>query len=74
MAIGAIRSCKGEASVIMIRGKKRIGYELEVKIAIDASKIGEGSVVLKIRELCDDSGTDPEYSVKIKKVNEEGVK
>ena len=47
----------------MIRGKKRIGYELEIKIKFVGQAFFEGCEVgLEMCEFCDD-GSDPECRI-----------
>ncbi len=44
----------------MVRGKKRLGYELDVKIKFDGQKKWAGLYcAIEIKELCDD-GSDGE--------------
>ena len=51
----------------MSRGKKRIGYELEIKINFEGSgKLKGTELSIEILELCDD-GSDPEFKLDIEK-------
>ena len=62
-----IDSLTGEGSVIMVRGKKRIGYELELKVKFEGTGRFEGSeCAMKLKELCDD-GSDPECRLYVTK-------
>lgn len=62
-----IATCTGDVSVICSRGKKRLGYELELKIKFVGQDAYEGSeCAIKLTELCDD-GSDPESKVYVTK-------
>lgn len=51
----------------MVRGKRRIGYELELKIKFVGQGVYEGSeCALKMKEFCDD-GSDPECRIYVTK-------
>ena len=51
----------------MVRGKKRIGYELELKIKFVGQGVYEGSeCALKMKDFCDD-GSDPECRIYLTK-------
>ena len=70
-----ITEVSGEANVVVIRGKKKIGYELEVQIDLkpNAVSIGEGVANITIKELCDDMGK-PEYSLKVSEQEDKATK
>jgi hypothetical protein len=49
----------------MVRGKRKIGYELEIKVKFDGQGKKEGSkITLGLKEICDD-GSDPEGKITI---------
>ena len=51
----------------MVRGKRRIGYELELKIKFVGQGAYEGNeCAIKLKEFCDD-GSDPECKFYITK-------
>lgn len=51
----------------MSRGKKRMGYELDIKIKFKGQEKYEGvECDIELKELCDD-GSDPEYRIKVAK-------
>lgn len=53
--------------MIVSRGKKRIGYELDLKVKFEGSGKWEGlECTIGLKELCDD-GSDPESKVKVTK-------
>ena len=63
----AVETCTGEANVIVSRGKKRLGYELELKIKFAGQNMYEGAeCAVKLEELCDD-GSDPETKLYVTK-------
>ncbi|CDW91631.1 uncharacterized protein loc101207721 [Stylonychia lemnae] len=67
----AIEELTGEGSVIHSRGKRRIGYELEIKIKFRGLGKQEGlECAVKFTEFCDD-GSDPEAQLFVTK--EEGT-
>ena len=51
----------------MVRGKRRIGYELELKVKFEGIGQYEGTeCALKMKEFCDD-GSDPECKIYVTK-------
>ena len=67
MKITEFSSMKGESNFIMVRGKKKFGYELELKVSLEGQEEYEGcKCTVKVKELCDD-GSDPELDAKIVK-------
>ena len=51
----------------MSRGKKRMGYELEMKIKFEGLAKWQGiQCAIDFKELCDD-GSDPEYNLYVTK-------
>ena len=67
LVASAIDTLTGEGSVIMVRGKKRIGYELELKIKFEGRGKYEGTeCAIKLKDLCDD-GSDPDCRLYVTK-------
>ncbi len=61
-----------QASVVMSRGKKRMGYELELKVKLAGRGRWEGlEASVELTELCDD-GSDPEHKIYIQKESSKG--
>ena len=57
-----IPSIEGDASIAMIRGQPRMGYELTFKLelsGVDETYFQDFQCVVEVTELCDDGG-DPE--------------
>lgn len=67
LIVTGIETCTGEVSIICSRGKKRLGYDLELKIKFTGLKTYEGAEgAIKLHELCDD-GSHQESNVYITK-------
>ena len=64
-----------QATLVQSRGKKRIGYELEVKLKFEGKGRWEGlECSVELSDLCDD-GSDPEDKLFItKEGKEKGIK
>ena len=62
-----IESMSGEVTAVRSRGKKRIGYELEMTIVCETvPEAGPGyDCTFSIKDLCDD-GSEPECKVTVK--------
>lgn len=59
----------------MVRGKKRIGYELEVKVTLTGVKGSRWEGIecsYEITDFCDD-GSDPEISFNVTKDSKKGT-
>ena len=63
-----------QSSVIMSRGKKRMGYELELKINFKGIGKWTGlTCEIELSDLCDDGG-DPEHRLNVDSSNGTGNK
>ncbi len=51
---------RGEASLITVRGKRKLGYEFDVELII---QIDSNKVKVKIIEMCDDEEDCTDFSV-----------
>lgn len=61
-----------KANIVMSRGKKRMGYELELKLKFEGQGKWEGlECAIEMSELCDD-GSDPESKIFITKESSKG--
>ena len=48
----------------MVRGKKRIGYEIKIKIKFEGQKKFKGVVVwYRFKEFCDDGSVDAKFKI-----------
>ena len=66
-----IEKCSGEASCVMVRGKKKLGYELKIKVRCEGSETHDNDEIsIEIEDLCDD-GSDPEFTLWASKVKGE---
>ena len=62
-----IENLSGEASIIVSRGKRKIGYELDLKVKFEGiGELAENEVSFSFSNLCDD-GSDPDFKVYVTK-------
>jgi len=57
LKVSSFDSVTGEASLVTSRGKRRMGYELELKVKLEGSAGSDyegAEALIKIIELCDD--------------------